>query len=56
VLADRGDRVVDGSPLGAAEPGEVALDPADEPADAGDLFLGGGGVGAGPVIDAVDGC
>jgi hypothetical protein len=55
VLADGGDRVVDGGPLGVAEPGEVALDPADEPADAGDLFLSGGGVSAGPVVDAVEG-
>src|SRR5439155_4099127 len=35
--------------------GDVAVDPADEPPDPGDLLLGGGGVGAGPLIDAVDG-
>ena len=35
--------------------GDVAFDPADEPPDPGDLLLGGGGVGAGPLVDAVDG-
>ena len=34
---------------------EVAVDAGDEPPDPGDLLLGGGGVGAGPVVDAVDG-
>src|ERR1019366_8696231 len=34
---------------------DVCLDPADEPPDAGDLLRGGGGVGARPFIDAVDG-
>ena len=43
--AQHGDRLVDRGVLGPAEFGEVAFDPADEPADAGDLFLGGGGVG-----------
>ena len=36
-------------------PVEVAVDAADQPPDPGDLLLGGGGVGAGPVVDAVDG-
>jgi hypothetical protein len=31
------------------------FDLADEQADPGDLFPGGGGVGAGPVVDPVDG-
>ena len=55
VLADHGDSFVDPGAFGVAEPGHVALDPVDEPADAGDLLFGGGGVGAGPLIDAVDG-
>ena len=34
---------------------EIAVDAADEPPDPGDLLLAGGGVGAGPFVDAVDG-
>ena len=41
--------------LGVGELGDVAFDAVDEPPDAGDLLLGGGGVGAGPLVDAVDG-
>ena len=50
-----GDSFADPGAFGVAEPGQVTLDAADEPPDPGDLFLGGGGVGAGPLIDPVDG-
>ena len=49
---------VTASSTGHARPlqlGEVAFDPGDQLPDAGDLFVGGGGVSAGPVINAVDG-
>jgi len=55
VLADHGDRVLDLGTFGVGELGDIAFDLADEPPDPGDLLLGGGGVGACPVIDAVDG-
>src|SRR6266542_4132476 len=45
VLADHGDGFVDMGALGGGQAGEVAVDPVDEPADAGDLLLGWGGVG-----------
>ena len=44
-----------GAVVRVAEPGDVAFDAADELPDAGDLLLGGGGVGAGPLVDAADG-
>jgi hypothetical protein len=56
VPADHGDGLVKTVLFGLGEPAEVAFDAVDEPPDAGDLFVGWGGVGAGPVIDAVDGC
>jgi hypothetical protein len=55
VLADHGDRVLDLGALSVGELRHVAFDLGDEPPDPGDFLLGGGGVGAGPVIDAVDG-
>ena len=55
VLADHGDGFVDMGALGGGQAGEVAVDPVDEPADAGDLLLGWGGVGACPLVGAVDG-
>ena len=53
VAHDR-DRVVDAGPFGVVEVGELGLDAVDQLPDAGDL-LGGGGVGAGSVVDTVDG-
>ena len=55
MLADDGDCLVDPGALGSGQLGDIALDRADEPPDPGDLFLGGGGVGTRPVVDAVDG-
>ena len=55
VLADHGDSLAHLGALGAGELGDVAVDPADEPPDPGDLLLGGGGISAGPLIDAGDG-
>jgi hypothetical protein len=55
VAADDGDRLVELSAFGAAEGSEVAFDLVDQPPDAGDFLLGGGGVAAGPVVDTVDG-
>jgi hypothetical protein len=55
VTAHHSDGVIDLDPLGGAELGEVCFDAVDEPPDPGDLLLGGGGVGAGPLVDAVDG-
>ena len=55
MTAHDGDRVVDVGSLGFVELGDVAFDPADQPPDSGDFLLGGGGVGAGPVVDSVDG-
>jgi hypothetical protein len=55
VAAHHRDRLVDGGAFGVAGLVEVAVDAADEPPDPGDLLLTGGGVGAGPLVDAVDG-
>ena len=55
MLADDGDRLIDLGALGGRQLGGVAFDPVDELPDAGDLFAGGGGASAGPVVDAVDG-
>ena len=55
VTTHDGHGVVDAGLLGVVEVGDVALDAVDQPADAGDLLFGGGGVGAGPVVDPVDG-
>ena len=55
VTAHDGDRLVDAGSLGLVELGDVAFDAVDQPPDPGDLLLGRGGVGAGPVVDAVDG-
>ena len=55
VTAHDGDRVVDAGSLGVVEVGDVAFDAVDQPPDPGDLLFGGGGVGAGPVVDPVDG-
>ncbi len=49
------DGLVDLGALGVGELGDVAVDPGDQRPDAGDLLLGGGGVGAGPLVGAVDG-
>jgi len=54
VVAHCGDGVVDLGLLGLVELGDVAVDVVDQPPDPGDLFLGGGGVGAGPLVEAVD--
>src|SRR5262249_61073671 len=56
VPADNGDRLINLGAIGGRQLGDVTFDPVDELADAGDLFAGRGGVGAGPVVDAVDGC
>ena len=37
------------------ESGDVTVDAVDQPSDPGDLLGGGGGVGAGPLVDPVDG-
>ena len=55
VTADHGDGIVDLRSLAVVELSDVAFDPGDQPPDPGDLLLGGGGVGACPLIDAVDG-
>jgi hypothetical protein len=52
VLADDGDGLADGGAFFGAEAGDVAVDLVDEPPDAGDFLVGGGGVGAGPLVDA----
>ena len=51
MAAHDGHGVVDAGSFGVVEVGDVALDAVDQPADAGDLLFGGGGVGAGPVVD-----
>ena len=53
--ADHGDRLVDRGAVDVTGLVEVAVDAGDEPPDPGDLLLAGGGVDAGPVVDAVDG-
>ena len=55
VLADDGDRLLDLGAFGGGQGGDVAFDPVDEPPDPGDFLVGGGGVGAGPLVDTVDG-
>ena len=55
VTADYGDGFADLGLLGIAEFGDVTFDRGDQVPDPGDFLLGGGGVGAGPVIDTVDG-
>ena len=55
VAAHDGDGVVDLGSLGLGQLGDVAVDSVDQPPDPGDLFVGGGGVGAGPLVDPVDG-
>src|ERR1039457_4821589 len=55
VTADHGDGFADLGLLGVIEAGDVALDPGDQVPDPDDLLLGRGGVGAGPLIAAVDG-
>ena len=55
MAAHRADGLLDLGALGVGELGDVAVDAGDQAADAGDLLLGGGGVGAGPLVDAVDG-
>ena len=49
------DGVLDLGSLGVVELGDVAFDAVDQPPDPGDLFVGGGGVGAGPLVEAIDG-
>jgi hypothetical protein len=55
VAAHHGDGVVDLGSVGLVEVGDVAGDAVDQPADPADLLGGGGGVGAGPFVDPVDG-
>ena len=55
VTAHHRDGLVDLGSLGVVELGDIALDAVDQPPDPGDLLLGGGGVGAGPLVDPVDG-
>jgi hypothetical protein len=55
VAADHRDGLVDLGAFGDVEACDVAFDAVDESSDAGDLLLGGGGVTASPVVDAVDG-
>ena len=50
-----GDGVVDLGAFGRVESGDVAGDAVDQPPDPGDLLGGGGGVGAGPLVDPVEG-
>ena len=55
VTADHGNGFVDPGSFGIAEIGDVTPDRGDQVPDPGDLLFGGGGVCAGPFIDAVDG-
>jgi hypothetical protein len=55
VPAHDGDGVIDLGSRGLGRPGDVAVDSIDQPTDPGDLFAGGAGVGAGPLVDPVDG-
>ena len=55
VTAHDGDCVVDVGSFGVVDAGDVGFDAVDQPPDPGDFLVGGGGVGAGPVVDSVDG-
>jgi len=55
VTAHHSDGVIDLDPLGGGGLGEDCFDAVDQPPDPGDLFVGGGGVGAGPLVEAIDG-
>ena len=55
MTAHHGDRFVDLGSLGVVEAGDVAFDHGNQVPDPADLLLGGGGVGARPLVDAVDG-
>jgi hypothetical protein len=55
VTAHHGDGVVDLGSLDFVESGDVALDSVDQPPDPGDFLVGGCGIGAGPLIDTVEG-
>ena len=55
VAADHGDGVVDLGSFDGVESGDVTVDAVDQPSDPGDLLGGGGGVGAGPLVDPVEG-
>ena len=55
VTAHQGDGVVDRGSFGLVEFGDVAFDSVDQPPDPGNLLRGGGGVGAGPLVDTIDG-
>jgi hypothetical protein len=55
VAADHRDGVLNAGSLGLVEFDDIALDPVDQLSDPGDLLLGGGGVGARPLVDAVEG-
>src|SRR5271166_2212458 len=55
VTAHNRDCLVDLGSFGVVEVGDVGFDAVDQPADSGDFLVGGGGVGAGPVVDPVDG-
>src|SRR5450759_3209936 len=52
VPAHHGDCLVDDGAFGVTGWAEISVDAADEPPDPGDLLLAGGGVGAGPLVDA----
>jgi hypothetical protein len=55
VFADHRDGLVYLGAFSRIERGDVSFDPVDQPPHPGDLLVGGGDVGAGPVLDAVDG-
>jgi hypothetical protein len=55
VAAHHRDGVLDPGSLGLVELGDIALDPIDQLSDPGDLLLGRSGVGARPLIEAVEG-
>ncbi len=54
VAAEDGDSGVDLASFDGVEAGDVTVDAVDQPSDSGDLLGGGGGVGAGPLVDPVD--
>ena len=54
MAADDRDGVVHGGAFIVGELGHVTFDSADQPPDAGDLFLGRGRVRASPLIDSFD--